>query len=192
VGEEQFIGFSFQLRAVDVPDWDLIGQVFDLLRPYGSPPDFRIFVSARDRRGEYAESTPAELRANAATRREAPERITVQADGVAGGVRQLLRVQTSLTDSEFWLASPDEWIVNHVEARVRRMLEQAAARHQASPGGTAEEPKPTPAGPQAEPSVRRGWWHQPSPWVLLIVATIIATVVAGIILAVFELAPLTP
>jgi hypothetical protein len=74
-------------------------------------------------------------------------------------------------------------IVDHLEARILPLIEQAAARR-AERERAAEplEGKPTPKPP------REGfdkWVHEPNPWVLGIGATVIGAIIVAILFAIF-------
>lgn len=197
----------FDGPTVDVPDWELIARLVDLLNPYTVGFGFGLLVQFRDNRGTYSSADPAELIAAMEARGEQPESAIAMLSGTeqTGTSRTVEIHMRHEGRSSFSVSSGDEAIAEHICARATRLFEQAGARREerlalgqplpkppatggeASPAAApSSAPSPTsaaaaaPAVAETERSPR--WLHQPNPWVLVIVGGIIAAVVGGVIL----------
>jgi predicted nucleotide-binding protein len=113
---------TLMLPSVEVPEWDLLERLSDLLRPYGL-----VEIHAEDSRGSYSARDLDALRAEVSERDEAPKTVDVHTDAFLGRNATSIRVLTSnLMGSEAWLSSRDETTVNHVATRLQELFDPYA------------------------------------------------------------------
>ena len=181
--KESFSRIDLNLPRVDVPDWELVQQLVDLIRPYargGDDPDFWA-VEARDSRGTYSETEVEALKSAVERRGEVPESIEIRVRGFereAGTFRQLEVATRAKRASNASLVSGDEAIVAHVFERTVALLKRAAARR-----GTNKAPEP--AQPAISQPGWRRWVHNPNPWALIIGGTAAAGLIVVIVVAIW-------
>jgi hypothetical protein len=124
---------------VDVPDWQLVAKVEELLRPYvlpGSELEFR----AHDPRGTFSAGALDIFRQELEGRDEQPEWILVSSDATEpqGAVRSL-QVWMKPGYSRAELESGDEIMVNGLATRLSVFFEAASERRSASTVATGPE-----------------------------------------------------
>lgn len=178
---------------MDVPDWELVRQLVDLIRPYARGGEDFWAIEASDSRGNYSETEIDALKAAIERRGEAPKSIEIRVRGwekETGTFRQLEVATQAEYGSRATLTSAEEAIVAHVSERTVALLKQAAARREMSNDPAPAQPavsQPASTAPLSKAlPARRRWAHNPNPWVLMIagtVATIIAAIVVAIIFA---------
>jgi hypothetical protein len=178
---------------VDVPDWELVRQLVDVIRPYargGEDPDFWS-IEASDSRGSYSETEIDALKAAVERRGEAPTSIEIRVRGWekdTGAFRQLEVAMRTEYASRATLTSGDEAIVAHVSERTVALLNQAAARREMNRASGPAQPaisQPASTAPvlRSRPP-RHRWAHNPNPWILIIAGTAAATIIAAIVVAI--------
>jgi hypothetical protein len=182
---------------VDVPDWDLARRLVDLLAPYASGLTGGSFrIEAADGRGSYSAETVEELRSEIELRGEKPRELALRISGMEeeAGVLRGLSVVMEADRSFVRFASGDEAVVDHLYARSRALIEQAAARraeretveHEQQAQQAKQTQRAARAALAAPPtSARSGWrklMHDPNPWLLFIGGGAVAAVIAGVVL----------
>jgi hypothetical protein len=186
------------LRDIELPDWEFITRVADLLMRYASAGGQDSFwIRGRDNRGSYNAPDLNAFRAEQSGRGEDLGGIRIQVLGQ--DEHGLFMYSVSCRDgwgkAEF--QGGDEVVVNGVAARVEQLAKAAKARLkqkeeegealrarqeaarralEARPAASAPEPRPIPPGPA------RQWWNHP--WTITIVGGVVAAVIAGLILLV--------
>lgn len=177
-------GQTFDLRAVDVPNWKLMRTLERLLSPYyEAGPLNRLSFSAEDDRGTIQEPSVEELRGALDEEGRWPTRLIVQ---LVTREDELFKdawiSMAAETGSMAQVASTSEEFVNHIRARLHDIfaeasLEEAKRRTQEaiqkSPSIGPHVPVPaTPAQP---------WYY--NPWVIALGSGLILALL-GVVLTV--------
>jgi hypothetical protein len=186
------------LHDVELPDWEFITKVDELLSPYANmDDDLSYSVRGRDSRGSYSARDLEAFREEHADRGEGIEGLTIRVFGRGEHGLYGLTVHYTAGYGRAEFEGGDEVMVNGLAARVERLAaaarerakakEEAAlrAKQQAALRALEEQaarqpalvPAPT-AAPIAAPTTRP-WNH---PWVVTIVGGAVAAVIAGVIL----------
>jgi hypothetical protein len=144
-----------------------------------------------DARGTYTAPDMERMRPKIEGRGDAPNELRVYVDTFRIGMSKRTKLDIWMKpegNSSFILDSFDEAIVDHVQTRLRALFEQAVRRAEPAPDLDAVSshlPGALVVRPRSQtPHRRHRWLHEPNPWVLVIVRTALATVIAGIILAI--------
>lgn len=192
------------LPEVQIPDWDLLARIEELISPYETDdPDFeeRIY-SADDSRGTYDAGTVEELREEAAKQEEPPRGIAIHLGSPHHSIN--LRMPKDLNPRAI-LISDDEAVVNHIATRLRELFAMAAipkattqiegasfpvpVSHEEEWRKVWPEPEPeqhrlgtaeTEFQPQATQSPQPSFWSQ---HILTLIMTVVGGVIVGLILA---------
>jgi hypothetical protein len=123
--ERSFSRRDPELPLVDVPDWQLAGQLTALLREYVVPETSVFSITARDARGRYEADNVEEIQGEAQEREEPLTSLELK---VQGG-RYLYQVTLNNGwPSETYFAGPDEAPVAFLFDRTKELVERAAAR----------------------------------------------------------------
>ena len=135
MAKKHYVRSDWKLPPVDVPDWELVGKIADLLRTYARGGDGGDYfaIEVRDGRGTYSDSEVDEVKAEMATRGEPPESIEVRVMGWEPEVsnhRELSVKMQKDGSSQVLFTSGDEAIVAHCYERTLALFDQAAARRE--------------------------------------------------------------
>ena len=185
-----------------MPDWTLVAQLAELIRPFSTGFELASFeITLKDDRGEYFGEDLDELQEKAA-RRGPPESIEVSVTAVEPQGLRNIGVIIDKRPSAFF-KSNDEALVDHLAARIPPLFAQAAGRRQererseaaareereaAQRAATNLEQRVTVPEPRASPVAEplhglKKLVRDPNPWVLIIGGTVVAAVIAAIIIA---------
>jgi hypothetical protein len=159
------------LAALDFPDWAFLERVVELFTPYtqGEEVEGNLRLDGEDNRGTYSEPTIEDLQVEIERRGESPNRISVWVSGWEHGdglASRDLAVHAEPHSTRYSLQSGREEVVVLLEERIRALVSQAERERRERKAARWQK-----------------LLRQPNPWVVIIVGTAIATIVAGVVLA---------
>jgi hypothetical protein len=121
------------LPIVQLPDWELLRRLEELLRPHEDPDqaERRWLFGAEDARSSYSASTVDELESLVAGRELPPDEIQVRLWAMSGGRSKYVRLVMKETYTLGEIASEDEPFADHMKLRIVALFDQARLRREA-------------------------------------------------------------